>query len=168
MLKRALFCILALFAGVSAAQAQVNVTYYDFEGRGFVTTSPTSAACQADGIVFGSVFTDVYRFTLNPAIVSDALSFTTGDRATFRISSTTGPNFSLNGAVNTNWDYINTRAFAAGGPIPSSSDLAVSPFGTTTILQGALNIKIVGTINDFIAISGCTVSYRAALTRRLD
>jgi len=160
------FAILAVLTGATGAQAQVNVTYLDFEGRAFVTTNPTSGTCQAQQISFGSVDTVVYRFTLNPASVRESLSFT-GSRESKRIESTVAPGYSLNGLKNVRWDGIDTRA-GLTTDLLTTSDLTIKPIAGTGITKTTTGVTITGTVNDYLFVTGCTVTITAALVRRPD
>jgi hypothetical protein len=165
MLKYVCGAILATLAGITSAHAQVNVTFLDFEGRAFVETNPTSSACSMEGINFGDVDTIVYRFTLSPSTVSDSLSFT-GERSTWRVESTQSPSFSLNGSVPTRWDGIDSRASLVTD-IVTTSDLTFAT-GGGTITAATQNVKVKGTLNDFLGDLGCTVDIKGTLVRRPD
>jgi hypothetical protein len=143
------------------AQAQEFVTWIAFQGVGFVTNNPTSLTCQANNINFGSDYVVVYRFSLNPSADPDALTFNTG-RSTIRITSAQGPNFSLNGPATVNWDYINRYAFY-GQLNSSSTNLTIASGLTSPVVSTTVNVRIVGTINDFFAHPGCTVNFHADL-----
>jgi hypothetical protein len=151
--------------GLVNAHAQEGVTYQSFTGILFVLDNPTTAACQAKGVDFGNTYTVIYRISMNPAVVSDALSIhgTLGDAQMY---STQSPNFSLQGASTTAWNYINKYG-SYGNYGPSSSNLLLRA-GLTGALAapGNANIIINGSINDFDSIAGCDVaSVHAALAR---
>jgi hypothetical protein len=171
MLMRTILVALGLLAGLTGARAQNFVTYLDFEGRVFIQDNPTSATCQASNIVYGSSYTVVYRFTLNPSVVADALAFVS-EHSDARVVSTQSPSFSLSNAIvggpsTTNWDYINSRAGAPTGPFPSSSNLTFGRGGGSgPIVPTSGAAIVVGTINDFLAISGCTVTLHGAMVVR--
>ena len=165
MLKGLIPAVVGMTIGTTcAAQAQVNVKFLDFEGRGFIVSNPVSATCAAAGFGFALPYIIVYRHTLDPQPVPDALSFTY-DRATQRIESTQGPGFSLNGPTTTRWDSIDTRA-ALTTDVPSSSNLSIRSGGGGAITKATEDIVISGTINDMFAVAGCTIEFRGALIRR--
>ena len=173
MIKRLLVVAFGVLAGLSGARAQVNVTYLDFEGRAFVTDNPTSATCQTNRINFGNSFTIVYRFTLNPALIADALAFIT-EHSDFHIVSTQSPSFSLNnlivgGPSTTTYNYISSRA-GSSGSIASSSNLNINRAfnGGGAPRLGTQNVVVLGTINDFLGVTGCTVTVHGALAARPD
>ena len=171
MTKRLLLVAIGLLAGLTVARAQNMVTYLDFEGRVFITDNPTSSTCQAQSINYGDSFTVVYRFTLNPSSVADALSFVT-PHSVARIVSTQSPSFSLSNVIvggpsTTNWDYINSRAGVPTATFSSTSNLQFGRGGGSgpiTSTSGAA--LVVGSINDFLAISGCTVNIHGAMVLR--
>lgn len=153
---------LALCSG-SAKAATYGVDYLSFEGVLVVLDNPTSAGCQADGINYNSQYRISYRFTVNPSVIQDALAlFPSGDNAArMRSTQTSG---SLNGASSTEWNYINHYADEDSASLASSSNLTISSgFGQPLTLSTG-NIKILGSINNFIAESNCNIaSVHAAL-----
>jgi hypothetical protein len=154
--------------GLANARAQEGVTYQSFTGIIFVLDNPTSPACQAKGVNFANIYTVIYRITMNPAVVSDALAIH-GTRGESQMYSTQAPNFSLQGASTTGWNYINKYG-SDGALTPSSSNLLLRA-GLTGALAapGNANIIINGSINDFDSISGCDVAnVHAALVRNPD
>jgi hypothetical protein len=152
--------------GIADARAQEGVTYQSFTGTLFVLDNPTSPACQAVNVYFGNMYTVIYRFAINPAVVSDALAIlgTLGEAV---MASTQSPNFSLQGQSTTTWSYINIYAFP-GTSGPSSSNLTLQA-GLTGLpaAAGNANVIINGSINDFLGFPGCDVArVHAALVRR--
>jgi hypothetical protein len=154
--------------GLVSAHAQEGVTYQSFTGQLFVRDNPTNDNCQAAGIVFATVFRVVYRFTIQPNSVTDALAISS-DYGASQMYSTQSPNFSLNGPSTTGWNYIDKYA-NVGTFGPSSSNLTIQA-GLTGLppAAGNANIIINGSINDFVGIPGCNIaSVHAALARNPD
>jgi hypothetical protein len=150
-----MFFSLASFAG---AQAQVYGTdYLSFEGTAVILDNPTSAACQADGIYYDYKYRLTYRFTANPSLIADAIAFYPGGDNAVRMISTQSPNFSLSGASTVSWSDINHYANYNSG-LTSSSNLTILAGINTPVGLGTGNIKITGSIGDFLNYSGCTIN----------
>src|SRR5271154_1744546 len=153
---------LALCSG-SAKAATYGVDYLSFEGVLVVLDNPTSAGCQADGINYNSQYRISYRFTVNPSVIQDALAlFPSGDNAArMRSTQTSG---SLNGSSTTEWIFINHYANSDNSVLASSSNLTIlSGLGQPVSLTTG-NIKILGSINNFLSYSDCNIaSVHAAL-----
>ncbi len=148
----------------SANAATLNKDYYDFEGRAFIETNLVSAACAAEGLAFDDDYTVVYRFGTGTNVVSDALAFVS-EHGDYRVDATNTPS-SLNGNnVPVEWDTIDSRAFLSTGNA-STSSLTITPASGMKIVDATNYVEIVGTLNDFVNIAGCTVSIRAGLVRR--
>jgi hypothetical protein len=131
----------------------------------FVLDNPTSAACQAKNVNFGNTYTVIYRISMSPGTVADALSIhgTLGDAL---MISTQGPNLSLQGAASTTWNYISK--YAGSGSLATSSSNLTLKAGLTGLpaAPGNANIILNGSINDFDAESGCNgASVLAAMAR---
>ncbi len=153
---------LALCSGKAEAQTY-NKDYVSFEGTLVVLDNPTSAACQNDGIFYDDQYRVSYRFTANPSVIQDAIAiFPSGDNATkFKSTQTSG---SLNGQSTTEWVYINHYANSENSPLASSSNLTITSGLGQPVSLGTGNIKILGSINNFLAWSDCNVaSVHAAL-----
>src|SRR5277367_6163542 len=158
---------LTLCSGNASAQAVYNTDYISFEGTLVVLDNPTSAGCQAANVNYDDQYRVSYRFTVNPSLIQDALVlFPSGDNAAKMLSTqpTTG---SLNGPASTEWIYINHYGNSTGtppGPLPSSSNLTISSGLGQPLTLATGNIKILGSINNFLAESNCNVaSVHAAL-----
>ena len=151
----------ALFGvGLGDARAQVYGTdYLAFQGTAVVLDNPTSAACQANNINFNKTYTIVYRFSANPAVTSDAMSFIIGNDSVHRIFPT-APATSLAGGapVAVTWTHINRFSNFSGGILPGNSTMTILAGNNTAVGLGTGNIKIVnGTIDNFFSTAGCTV-----------
>lgn len=158
----------SFFSDSVSAHAQEGVTYQAFQGTLVVLDNPTSATCQAHNINFSDTYFVIYRFAINPTMVSDALAIhsTRGDSQMY---STQSPNFSLNGPSTTGWNYINKYA-SYGSLSPSSSNLTLQA-GLTglPVASGNANVILNGSINDFLAVSGCDIAkVHAAMVRTPD
>jgi hypothetical protein len=157
-----------VFFGLASAHAQEGVTYQSFTGIMFILDNPTSAACQAKNINFASMYTVIYRIAIDPTQVSDALVFKS-ERSESQMYSTQSPGSSLQGASTTGWNYINK--YGSFGTLASSSSNLTLRAGLTGLpaAPGNANVIINGSINDFLAISGCDVAnVHAALARNPD
>lgn len=172
MLKRVVVGLLVAMAGSGSAFAQANVTFATYEGRLFILSNPTPAQCQAVGINFGADYQVTYRFTLDPATVSNSLSVGS-ERSRFAIFSTQSPSFSLNsyitgGPASVNMLYLGSRG--NGGSTTGSATLTIDKAfnGGGAPVPTTQNVIVAGTLNDIFNVAGCTVTVRAALTRRPD
>jgi hypothetical protein len=143
----------------SDVRAQVYGTdYLSFQGRLIVLDNPTSAGCQAVGINYGSAVDAVYLFTVNPSLIADALTtYPQGGRAGQHMVSTQSPNFSLAGLSTTITYYVNSYGNAPNTPGVSSSNLTILSGLNQPVSLAAGNIKILGSISNFLGNSGCTV-----------
>jgi hypothetical protein len=152
------FFWLASFAG---AQAQVYGTdYLSFQGMAVVLDNPTSAACQAIGINYDGRFRVTYRYTANPSVIADAIVFFpdgSRDPGAAKMISTQSPNFSLAGSSTISWNYINSYG-GSGSGLTSSSNLTILAGINTPVGLGTGNIKITGSIGDFLSNSGCNIN----------
>jgi hypothetical protein len=165
-------CILAaalvVWFGPAGARAQTyGVDYLSFQGTGVVLDNPTSAACQSVNVNYGSTYIVVYRWTNNPSLIADALSFISDDKQVFRIISTQSPNFSLNGTSNVTWAYINRLANFGSGVAATTSTMTIQSGLNAPVSLGTGNIKITnGIINNMYgnASVACTINnFHAAL-----
>jgi hypothetical protein len=148
----------------NAVAQTYNTDYISFEGTLVVLDNPTSAGCQADGINYNDQYRVSYRFTVNPSVIADALAlFPSGDNATKMLSTQTSG--SLNGSSTTEWIYINHYGNSTPGtPLASSSNLTISSGLGQPLSLATGNIKILGSINNFLAWSNCNIaSVHAAL-----
>lgn len=159
VLSGALVC--TAFTGAHA-QPVYFTDYVTFKGEGTILDNPTSAACQSIGFNFGTRFTVTYRFTANPALVADAITFMSEGHSIYRIVSTQAPNFSLNGTNTTDWRGINRFSNANNGT--SAATLTIASGINGPVGLGTGNMKITnGQINDFYT-AGCTINnFRAAM-----
>jgi hypothetical protein len=148
---------LTLCSSNASAQAVYNTDYISFEGVLVVLDNPTSPGCQAAGINFNDTYRVSYRFTVNPSVIQDAfVLFPSGDNATrMRSTQTSG---SLNGPSPTEWIYINHYANADSAVLPSSSNLTISSGLGQPLTLATGNIKILGSINNFLSQSNCNIS----------
>ena len=156
--------VFALALSSADARAQTYGTdYISFEGVLVVLDNPTSSTCQADDVYYNYTYRVSYRFTVNPSLISDALAlFPSGDNAA-KIKSTQSSG-SLNGSSTTEWIFINHYANSDNSVLASSSNLTIlSGLGQPVSLTTG-NIKILGSINNFLSYSDCNIaSVHAAL-----
>jgi hypothetical protein len=166
--KVVLSSLSTVLIGLAGAHAQEGVTFQAFQGTLVVLDNPTSATCQAHNVNFADFYTAIYRFAINPAVVSDALAIHSS-RGDAQMYSTQSPNFSLNGPSTTGWNYISKYA-SYGTLTPSSSNLTLQA-GLTglAVAAGNANVILNGSINDFLGISGCNITkVHAAMVRTPD
>src|SRR5271170_4358646 len=156
--------VFALILSLADARAQVYGTdYISFEGVLVVLDNPTSSACQADQVFYNYQYRVSYRFTVNPSLIADALAlFPSGDNAArMRSTQTSG---SLNGSSTTEWIFINHYANSDSSVLASSSNLTISSGLGQPVSLATGNIKILGSINNFLSWSDCNIaSVHAAL-----
>lgn len=156
--------VFALILSLDDARAQVYGTdYISFEGVLVVLDNPTSTTCQAHQIFYSDTYRVSYRFTVNPSLIADALAlFPSGDNAArMRSTQTSG---SLNGSSTTEWIFINHYANTDISVLASSSNLTISSGLGSPVSLGTGNIKILGSINNFLSWSDCNIaSVHAAL-----
>jgi hypothetical protein len=156
--------VFALALSLAEAGAQTYGTdYISFEGVLVVLDNPTSSGCQSDGINYDNQYRVSYRFTNNPSVISDALAlFPAGDNAAkIKSTQTSG---SLNGSSTTEWIYINHYANSDSSVLASSSNLTISSGLGQPVSLATGNIKILGSINNFLSYSNCNIaSVHAAL-----
>jgi hypothetical protein len=156
--------VFALILSLADARAQVYGTdYISFEGVLVVLDNPTSSACQADQVNYNDQYRVSYRFTVNPSLIADALAlFPSGaNAARMRSTQTSG---SLNGSSTTEWIFINHYANSDSSVLASSSNLTISSGLGSPVSLGTGNIKILGSINNFLSWSDCNIaSVHAAL-----
>jgi hypothetical protein len=155
-----------LFFNLSDARAQVYGTdYLSFEGSLYILDNPTSAVCQSRGFNYGQEFIAIYRYTANPSLIADALAINSAYSVN-RIISTQSPNFSLAGPSTGNWIWMNGHG-RYGTLGNSGSNLTILSGLNQPVTLATGNIKILGSINDFIGNSGCNInSVHGALVAR--
>lgn len=151
-----------LVVGVFASAALIAPAMANqrtFSGTAVIenTTTQCSPYFASDGS-----FNVTYRYKNVSSDLSDALTFLT-DRSVFRVESAdlTG---SLNGSVQVTQTKIDSRSnlFTA---VNDSVNLSISSVGGNPV-SSAVNVKIVGTLNDAFVISGCTLTIHALLVLR--
>jgi hypothetical protein len=149
--------------GCATAGAQEGTTFLAFEGSLFILDNPTSATCQSKNVNFANIYQVIYRFSASPSASNPDAIEIRSDRGSSVHISTQSPNFSLNGSSTTTIDWVNKYAFT-GTLSPSSSSLTILTGLNQPVSLAAGNIKILGSINDFLGISGCNIgSVHAAL-----
>jgi flagellar basal body L-ring protein FlgH len=158
-----LSAIFGVALGCAKSEAQEGTTYLTFQGSLFILDNPTNAACQAKNVNFGDIYTVIYRFSASPSSSNPDAIEVRSDRSNAVAISTQAPNYSLNGASTTVVDYVNKYAFT-GTLSPSSTNLTILTGLNAPVSLSAGNIKILGSWNDFLSISGCDIaSVHAAL-----
>lgn len=145
----------ALFCAMARAQEGTN--WITFQGTLFILDNPTSATCASHNVNFGNIYEVIYRWTANPANNPDALEVRS-DRSIAVHISTQSPGLSLNGPSTTVVDWTNKYAFS-GTVSPSSTNLTILGGGGPVPININSGVaRITGSINDFLGISGCTIS----------
>lgn len=131
-----------------------------FQGEGFVEA--VSATCTSTNeAAVGDFYRVIYRYNQSSTL-NDALLFI-GSRSTFYVYSQSG---SLNGPANTTNAYMGSHA-NFGYNVPGSTNLTIGSVGGLPTAQ-AINLKVVGTVNDFYATTGCNITFHATLVARPD
>ena len=148
--------VLTLYShGAEAAQSGPGTTI-TFQGS-TTLESLTDQCSPYFGV--GQEYNIIYRYKFASTDPNDALSIIT-DRSAFRIISA-DPSGSLNGNVSTN--DTNTDRHAGLEQYASSSNLSIASAGGTNPISSAVNLKVLGTINDFFSVSGCTATLHSLL-----
>lgn len=151
--------LLTMFAsGANASGPTGTVT---FQGLGFI--EDVNSTCTSDGFAKGNYYTTVYRYRIDSsASVVDAFNVFT-ERAAFHIlaNNSTG---SLNGATATTNAEIDPYGGLTTNLVGSTSLSIGSAGGLPT--ASAINLKVVGTIDNFFNNPGCSVVFHSALVAR--
>lgn len=162
MLVRAKRVVCSCAAALLASAAHAAGNGITFQGEGFI--EGVNEACTQNGITTGDFYRVVYRYKNAASDQNDAASFIT-TIAVFRIYSaaTSG---SLNGQTAT-LNTIITGYATLGDEIAGSSNLTIASNGGNAT-PDAINLKMVGTIDNFLNFTGCTVTFHGNLVRRPD
>ncbi len=128
--------------------------------EGDLVVEQSNQACINDGFNVGNYNKIIYAYFNNTDGDNDALSIITG-RALFRTVSTDASH-SLNGPVAGNDTVVNGSAGLFS--YASSSNLAITTVGGNSLATG-VNLKIIGSINDFF-VKNCTITFHALLIVR--
>ena len=141
---------------VLASQAYAAPRIYE----GNFVVEQLNQACINDGFNVGNYEKIVYAYFNNTDGDNDALSVITG-RAAFRMV-VANPGRTLNAPVATNDTVVGGGAGLSS--YTSSSNLAITTVGGNSLATG-VNLKIIGSINDFF-VKDCTITIHALLIAR--
>ena len=156
--------VIALSAlSASSAYASGPTGTVTFQGLGFVEA--VNSTCSSIGFAVGDYYTTVYRYRVDSsATVYDAFDLFT-QRAAFHILANNSAG-SLNGAPATTNAVIDSHGGLSTGLVGSTSLSIASAGGQPTAT--AINLKLVGTIDNFFNNPGCTVTMHSNLVARPD
>lgn len=149
------FAAACLALGVSSLSASANPLFF----QGSVTIESVNDGC-ANAVAAGSYATMFFLYSNNTSGVADAMSIYT-PHSLFRFSSRDASG-SLNGqyATSNTTDNLASRSSATSSVDLSESTLGGNPLGT------AINVKVIGTVNDYFGIVGCDVQVHGLLVVR--
>jgi hypothetical protein len=152
--------VVAAFIGMSAASAQTYGTdYLTFKGWGVILDDPIPSACATAGnFRTNSRFKIVYRFSANPSVIADALTFTSEAESIYRIVSTQSQtDFSLDGISSTDYQIIDRMGNFSSGS--SGSWLQISAGSNQLVSLTTGNIKLTNSfITKFFGIATCDLT----------
>ena len=162
-MKTTVSVIAFLVMSASAAYASGPTGTKTFQGLGFVEA--VNSTCATDGFAVGDYYTAVYRYRVDSsATVYDAFDLFPL-RAAFHILANNASG-SLNGATATTNAIIDSHGGLSTGLAGSTSFSIASAGGLAT--ASAINLKVVGTIDNFFDNPGCTVTFHANMVARPD
>ena len=141
--------------GFSTISASADPLFF----QGSSTIESVNDGC-ANAVAPGSFATMFFRYSNGTAGTADALSIYT-PHSLFRITSK-DPSGSLNGQFVT---ANTTDNLASRSSATSSVNLSESTVGGNP-LSSAINLKVIGTINDYFGIVGCNVQVHGLLVVR--
>ena len=144
-----------LVAGHAASASSVTQVW---QGEAFVL-SFTGACAPTNVATPGDYYRLIYRPKLAATDAAEGLSFV-GARATYLAISAAGSAM-FQGSGTYRGTFISSRA--ATGTTTGASNLSISPL---PILTSTSTVSISGTLTNFFAVTGCDVTFRAALTPR--
>lgn len=151
---RKILAVAALTACVTPIQAFADPLAFE----GSAAIEDVSPGCK--GIIGNHGYESIFYQYSNNTTINDAILLLPG-RSAFRLESS-DPSHALNGAVSTNDVSIGSHTTMT--TYVSSSNLSISTVGGNA-LSAAVNVKILGTINDFLE-KGCTITIHALLIVR--
>lgn len=156
-MKRLILAAAALAANVTVAQAQQAVVW---QGEAVIEFAPVACSANPDlhrRIKKGDVFRAVFRPGGLPNNGADhRISFTTHRSMTGLRLTGTGAAGTYNGLQ---FNQVGS-GFGVTGAYSGLALLPVAPLVTTS------NLLVRGVINDFFAIAGCNIEFRAGLVLR--
>lgn len=150
-----LFAAACLALGVSSLSASADPLFF----QGSVTIESVNDGCTG-AVGPGSYATMFFRYSNNTDGVADALSIYT-PHSLFRVSSK-----DASGSLNGQYVTANTTDnLASRSSATSSVNLSESTVGGNP-LSSAVNVKVIGTMNDYFGIVGCNVQVHGLLVVR--
>lgn len=148
--------MLGLFGNCAAQSATLTT----FLGDAFIETA--NSACTQYSYNVGDFYRMTYHYKNADSDSNDSASFTSS-RSDFLIRSTAASG-SLNGQTTTSNALIDSRVNFYNN-LDGASNLAIASVGGLPTAT-AVNLKMVGTIDNFFDIVGCTVTIHAFMVRR--
>ena len=131
-----------------------------FQGEAFIEA--VNQTCTQDSLAVGDYYRVVYRYKNTASDRNDAAMFITTS-AIFRTVST-GVSGSLNGQTATLDTIISGYAILSDDIAGASSLVIASNGGLAT--PDAIDLEMVGTVDNFLNFTGCTVTIHANMVRR--
>ncbi len=155
-------CAAVIFVGIAQAPPAVAVPNNPFiTWQGSVTLLSKTAACNAvPGFDPGILAYSIFRPRLDPAEPNSALTVTF-PRSTLIFTRASGEN-QMHGAGSYSGIWISERVTAKSSA--GAYNFAMSPAGAIT--TAIPFVTITGTITNWGAIAGCTVTFRGSYERR--
>lgn len=162
-MKRVASAAALLLLSATSAFASGPTGTKTFFGVGFIEA--VNSTCVSDGFAVGGYYTTVYRYKIDStATVGDALNLFT-ERAAFHVFPNNSTS-SLNGATATTNAELDSHGGLTTGLASTTSLVIGSAGGNPT--ASAINLKVVGTIDNFFNNPGCSITFHAALVARPD
>ena len=157
-IKRSLCAVSFLLLAGSTSYASGPAGTVTFSGAGIIYN--VNDTCTSLGYTKGEFYTATYRYKNDPSAPIDVL-----DIFTFRTAFHVSANNAFGSTATTN-AYIDSHGGLTTG-LSSSTNLAIGSAGGNPTAT-AVNLKVVGTINDFQNNPGCTITFHADLVARPD
>ena len=159
-IKRALVALSFATLAASNSYAANPPGTVTFSGAGFIYA--VNSTCTSLGYSVGDFYTTTYRYKSDPSGPIDVLAIFSL-RSAFHIAANNSTGSLLGSTATTN-TYIGTRGGLATG-LTGSTNLAIGSAGGNPTAT-AVNLKVVGTIDNFQDNPGCTITFHADLAAR--
>ena len=161
-MKKMFAAVAFLLGSAPAGFAAAPPGIVSFQGVTFIEA--VNSTCSALNYAVGDYYTTVYRYRADPNATPayDTLTLYT-QRSAFHIlaNNATG---SLNGATATTNAFLDSRGGLTTGLTGSTSFSIASAGGKPT--ASAINLRLVGTIDNFFNNPGCTVTIHTNMVAR--
>lgn len=161
---KSLISALALTAlSASSAFASGPTGTKTFQGLGFIES--VNSTCASLGFAVGDYYTAVYRYKIDSsATVNDAFTVFTL-RAAFHILANNASGSLLGATATTNAALDSHGGLSTG--LAGSTSLSIGSAGGQPTAT-AINLKVVGTIDNFFDNPGCSITIHANMVARPD